>query len=334
MGYKGCMGKLALVTGGTGFVGSAIVRELLRAGERVRVLRREKSPLTNLAGLEVEHAVGDLTQPASLDAALAGVDRVYHCAALYALSGGYEKYLQANVIGTRNMLSACLRAKVERVVYTSTNAAVGAGKGCGPINEDHVWNFAPLNNPYITSKFVAEHEALAFGARGLPIVVVNPGAPVGPGDVRPTPTGGMVLDILRGLYPALVPVPVAFVDVDDCGLHHRLAMEKGRPGERYLSIGETLKLSDVRRLLSEVAGAPWRPTLPAFALKAAIYGTYLLPQFLNRLAAVARYPLHSFQYDTSKSRELLGMEFKPVKEALKRQAEWFVEHGYARSRKR
>lgn len=326
------MGKLALVTGGTGFVGSAIVRELLRAGERVRVLRRASSPQTNLQGLDVEQVQGDLTQPASLDAALVGVDRVYHCAALYALSGGYEKYLQSNVVGTRNMLAACLRAKIDRVVYTSTNAAVGAGKGEGPINEDHVWNFGPLNNPYITSKFIAEHEALRFGARGLPVVIVNPGAPVGPGDVRPTPTGGMVLDMLRGRYPALVPVPVAFVDVDDCGRHHRLAMEKGRPGERYLSIGETLKLSDVRRLLSEVAGAPWRPTFPAFTLKLAIYGTYLLPQFLNRLAAVARYPLHTFNYDTSRSREHLGMEFKPVKEALKRQAEWFAEHGYCRKR--
>lgn len=317
------MAKIALVTGGTGFIGSAIVRELSRNGERVRVLRRANSPLGNLEGLEVEQAVGDLLEPASLRAALEGVDRVYHCAALYALSGGMERYLQANVVGTRNMLSACLAARVERVVYTSTNAAVGAAKR-GPTNEDHAWNFAPLHNAYITSKFIAEHEAMRFGARGLPVVTICPGAPVGPGDIKPTPTGKMISALLRGHYPIIVPVKIAFVDVDDCARHHRLAMERGRPGERYLSIGETLKLGDVLRILREVAGAPWRPGLPAILLKAALYSSYLLPQFLNPLAAVARYPLHAFEYDTAKSRDELGMVFQPLRDALKRQAEWLA----------
>ena len=317
------MAGIALVTGGTGFVGSAIVRELLCAGEKVRVLRRVNSPLTNLEGLKVEQAVGDLLDPASLQAALQGVDRVYHCAALYALTGGYERYLQANVVGTRNILRACLDARVERVVYTSTNAAVGAAKR-GASNEDQVWNFGPLNNPYITSKFIAEHEAMRFGARGLPVVTVCPGAPVGPGDVKPTPTGRMIQSLICGLYPVVVPIKLALVDVDECARHHRLAMEKGRPGERYLSVGETLALPRVLQILREVAGAPWRPALPGPLLKAMIYGTYVLPQFLNPLAAVARYPLHSFEYDTSKSREDLGMEFKPVRDALRRQAQWLA----------
>jgi dihydroflavonol-4-reductase len=317
------MAKVALVTGGTGFVGSAIVRELLRAGERVRVLRRANSPPDNLQGLDVEQAVGDLLEPDSLRAALDGVDRVYHCAALYALSGGYKRYLQANVVGTRNVLRACLEARVDRVVYTSTNAAVGSAIR-GQSNEDQVWNFGPLNNPYITSKFIAEHEAMRFGARGLPVITVCPGAPVGPGDVKPTPTGKMIFKLIRGRYPLVVPVKLALVDVDDCGRHHRLAMEKGNPGDRYLSVGESLRLDEVLDILREVAGAPWRPTVPSLLLKAALYGTYLLPQFLNPLAAVARYPLHSFEYDTSRSRDELGMVFNPVSEALKRQAEWFA----------
>lgn len=321
----------ALVTGATGFVGGAIVRELLRNGEDVKILRRKGSPLTNLEGLEVEHAVGDLLDRDSLLKALEGCDRLYHCAALYALSGGYEKYLQANVIGTRNALGAAMESGVERVVYTSTNAAIGGPRKRGvKVTEDQVWNFGPLNNPYITSKFIAEHEALEFGAKGLPVVVINPGAPIGPGDLKPTPTGQMVVNLLKGRYPAWVPVEIGCVDVDDCARQHRLAMEKGKPGERYLSIGETLTVNGMGAILKEVAGAPWRPSLPAPLLKAAIYGTYLLPQFMNPIAAVARYPLHSFQYDTSKAKQDLGMEFTPLKESLRKAAEWYVEHSYCK----
>lgn len=323
----------ALVTGGTGFIGAAIVRDLLANGEQVKVFRRESSPLTNLEGLEVEHAVGDLRDPDSLLKAMEGCDRLYHCAALYALSGGYEKYLEANVIGTRNALGAAMERGIERVVHTSSIAAVGGPRGRGKVTEDQVWNFGPLNNPYITSKFISEHEALSFGARGLPVVVVNPGAPIGPGDVRPTPTGQMVLNLLKGLYPMWVPVEIGVVDVDDCGKQHRLAMERGKPGERYLSVGETIKLNEMGSMLKEVAGAGWRPTLPGPLLKMMIYGTYLLPQWMNVIAAVARYPLHSFQYDTSKAREDLGMEFTPIKQSLSKAAEWYAENGYCKAKK-
>jgi dihydroflavonol-4-reductase len=322
----------ALVTGGTGFIGSAIVRELLANGEQVKVFRRESSPLTNLQGLEVEHTVGDLLDRDSLLKALQGCDRLYHCAALYKLSGGYEKYLQANVVGTRNALGAAMESGIERVVYTSSIAAVGGPRGRGKIDEQQVWNWGPLNNPYISSKFIAEHEALKFGARGLPVVIVNPGAPVGPGDVRPTPTGGMVLSLLRGLYPVWMPVDIGLVDVDDCARQHRLAMERGKSGARYLSVGETLSLAEVGRRLREDCGAGWRPTLPRWLLKLTIYSTYLLPQWLNSVAAVARYPLHSFQYDTSLAKRELGMEFRPVRESLKTAAAWFADQGMCAAR--
>lgn len=318
----------ALVTGGTGFIGGAIVRELVANGEQVKVFRRESSPLTNLEGLDVEHAIGDLLDRDSLVKALEGCDRLYHCAALYKLSGGYEKYLQANVIGTRNALSAAMERGIERVVHTSSTAAIGGPRRHGRVTENQVWNWAPLNNPYITSKFIAEHEALKFGAQGLPVIIVNPGAPIGPGDVRPTPTGQMIVNLIKGTYPLWMPVDIGLVDVDDCARQHRLAMEKGKPGERYLSVGETLSLGQAGKLL----GAPWRPTLPSWMLKLTIYSTYLLPQWANMLAAVARYPLHSFDYDTKKAQEDLGMQFRPIRESLESAARWYADKGYTKRR--
>ncbi|MCA8947842.1 MAG: NAD-dependent epimerase/dehydratase family protein, partial [Planctomycetes bacterium] len=145
------MTKKALVTGGTGFLGGAIVRDLLANGEQVKVFRRERSPLKNLEGLDVEHAVGDLLDRDSLLKAMDGCDRLYHCAALYQLSGGYEKYLEANVVGTRNALGAAMERGIERVVHTSSIAAIGAPRKRGlKVDEKQVWNFGPLNNPYIT----------------------------------------------------------------------------------------------------------------------------------------------------------------------------------------
>lgn len=322
----------ALVTGGTGFIGGAIVRELVANGEQVKVFRRESSPLTNLEGLDVEHAIGDLLDRDSLVKALEGCDRLYHCAALYKLSGGYEKYLQANVIGTRNALSAAMERGIERVVHTSSTAAIGGPRRHGRVTENQVWNWAPLNNPYITSKFIAEHEALKFGAQGLPVIIVNPGAPIGPGDVRPTPTGQMIVNLIKGTYPLWMPVDIGLVDVDDCARQHRLAMEKGKPGERYLSVGETLSLGQAGKLLGELVGAPWRPTLPSWMLKLTIYSTYLLPQWANMLAAVARYPLHSFDYDTKKAQEDLGMQFRPIRESLESAARWYADKGYTKRR--
>lgn len=326
------MSKKALVTGGTGFIGSAIVRELLANGEQVKVMRRASSNLDNLDGLDVELVVGDLRDRDSLLKAMDDCDRLYHCAALYSLSGGYEKYLEANVIGTRNALGAAMERGLERVVHTSSIAAVGGPRKRGAqVTEDQVWNFGPLNNPYITSKFIAEHEALKIGAQGLPVVVVNPGAPIGPRDIKPTPTGEIVLSLLEGRYPMWVKAELGVVDVDDCARQHRLAMEKGKPGERYLSVSETINLNEMGKLLREIAGASWRPTLPDPLLKMMIYGTYLLPQWMNTLTAIARYPLHSFQYDSTKARNELGIEYRPIRESLKTAAKWYAENGYCKA---
>lgn len=320
------MAKKALVTGGTGFVGGAIVRELIKAGEQVKVLLRPSSPRTNLQGLDVEVASGDLMQPESIASALHDCDRVYHCAALFTLFSGYERMLRDNVLGTRNVLQACTDAGIERVVFTSSTAACGAPRGEGSIDESQVWNFAPLRNAYIDSKFISEAEAMRFGARGLPVITVCPGGPIGPGDVRPTPTGQMVINLFKGRYPMLVKVPIAFVDVDDVARHHRLAMEKGKPGHRYLSVGETLTLQQLMTLARE-HGAPWRPAVPRWMTTLGSWGSYLLPRWLDPLSGIARYTLHRFEYDTTKSRTELGMEFTPISESLRKAKDWFREQG-------
>ena len=319
--------KKALVTGATGFVGSAIVRELLASGQQVKILRRAQSPLSNLEGLEVEHAVGDLMQPQSLEAALRDVDRVYHCAALYSLKGGYNDYLRHNAVGTKNVLQACLNARVERVVYTSTIAAVGTEGAKQPITEETIWNFAPFNNPYITSKYIAEFEAMRFGARGLPVVTVNPGGPIGERDLKPTPTGLLVILMLSG-FIVVPPLPVPFVDVQDVARCHRLAMEKGRQGERYLCVHSAPPLTQVVKMLRERVGMGPRLRLPGFIHRLGAASTWLLPQFLSPFTGVARFILRRFNYDCSKSVQELGLTYTPLEDAFERAARWYIQQKY------
>lgn len=330
------MAAKALVTGGTGFLGSAIVRELLANGEEVAVFRRASSDLGNLQGLEVGYAIGDLTDFESLQRAMEGVDRVYHCAALYDFSGGYDRYLAANVQGTKNVLRAAEQASVKRVVHTSTIAAVGSAPKAGQtITEETIWNFGPLNSPYMTSKFIAEYEALRIGAeRGLEVVVVNPAAPIGQCDSRPTPTGKIVLNLLKGRYPAVVPSAFPMVDVDDCAKHHRLAMEKGKAGHRYLSVAQTMDFVEMARVLSERVGSRMPLRMPRLFLTMGCYGSWLLPQFLNRFTGIARFPLRHFAYDCGKSERELGMTFRPMEDALERAGRWYVEKGFCKPPKR
>ncbi len=319
--------KKALVTGATGFVGSAIVRELLASGQQVKILRRANSPLGNVNGLDVEHAVGDLMEPQSLAAALRDVDRVYHCAALYSLKGGYDDYLRNNAVGTKNVMRACLDARIERVVYTSTIAAVGSERSKTRITEETIWNFAPFNNPYITSKYIAEFEAMRFGARGLPVIVINPGAPIGERDAKPTPTGLLIVMLLTGLIP-VVPVAFPMADVRDVARLHRLAMEKGQPGERYLCVQSCPTVVQVAKMLRERIGMGRRLRLPGFLFELGVASTWLLPQFLSQFTGAARFTLKRFDYDCTKS-EALGLKYGPLEDALERAARWYIDEKYA-----
>jgi dihydroflavonol-4-reductase len=224
-----------LVTGATGFIGAHIVRVLLERGEAVRGLVRESSSRINLDGLDVEIATGDLRNPGSLRAAMAGVRRLYHCAADYRLySRDPEELYASNVEGTRNILDAAFHAGVERVVYTSSVGALGLRKDGEPADETVPVSVDDMIGHYKRSKFLAEREAESWVAKGLAVVIVNPSFPVGDLDVKPTPTGRMILDYVKRRMPAYVDTGLNVVDARDVAVGHVLAAERGVPGEKYI----------------------------------------------------------------------------------------------------
>src|SRR5438067_1532243 len=244
-----------LVTGGTGFIGANIVRELVAAGAGVRVLARPDGDRRALDGLKVEIAEGDLTDAASLRRAVSGVPAVYHAAADYRLwTPDPAALYRANVDGTRSVLEAAGQAGVTRVVYTSSVGALGIPKDGTPGTEQTPVTLADMVGDYKRSKFLAEQVALDFARRGLPVVVVNPSAPVGPWDVKPTPTGKIVVDFVKGNMPAYLDTGLNLVDVQDVAHGHLLACEKGRAGERYILGAENRTLQEIFEDLAGITG--------------------------------------------------------------------------------
>src|ERR1700720_623997 len=235
---------LSLGTGATGFVGSAVARALLARGRRVRVLARPNSDRRNLAGLAVEIAEGAMEDPCSLARAVAGCRYVYHVAADYRIwVPDPAPMFRANVDGTRDLLTAALEAGAERVVYTSSVATLGLVSG-GSADEKTPSRVEDMIGPYKRSKFEAEEVARELAvARGLPVVIVNPSTPVGPGDIKPTPTGRLILEAARGQMPAFVDTGLNIVHVDDVAEGHLAAAENGRIGERYILGGENRALA-------------------------------------------------------------------------------------------
>ena len=227
------------VTGGTGFVGGAVVRCLVARGHSVRALVRRGSTTRQLDGMPVEEVEGDLENGESLRRGIDGCEWVFHVAALYSYWGHpWEEFYQVNVEGTRRILEACAEAGVSRVVYTSSISTLGLAQDHSPANEDTPSALADMIGSYKRSKFMAEEVAREYGRKGLPVVVVNPAAPVGVGDHKPTPTGQMILDFLRGRMFGFVDTGLTIVDVDDVAVGHLLAAERGRVGERYILGGE------------------------------------------------------------------------------------------------
>ncbi len=246
-----------LVTGGTGFIGSSIVRALLRAGHDVRALVREGSDTRNLAGLNIERVTGDITDPNSLSAAMSGCTHVFHAAALYSfwvtLPGLIER---VNVGGTRNVLQAALDAGMERVVYTSSVAALAVPSRDRPVDEATPVDPSAIIGAYKRSKYAAEQVALEYAAKGLPVVIVNPSFPVGPRDIKPTPTGQTILDFINHRLPAYVDTGMNVVDVEDVAQGHLLAAEKGRIGERYILGGRNMPMREFLGILEKITGIP------------------------------------------------------------------------------
>ena len=325
----------ALVTGATGFVGGAVARALVRAGVDVRVLIRSNSDFQNLVGLSVERVEGDLRNPASLQSALAGCRHLYHVAAHYALwAQDPAIFYDVNVTGTRNVLSAARLAGVERTVYCSTIGAIGLPPGGGLGSEETPVSLDQMAGHYKRSKYLAEQEVLKFAHEGLPVVIVNPSAPVGAGDVRPTPTGQVIVDFMKGRMPAYIETGMNIVDVEDVAAGHLLAMEKGRQGERYILGCKNLMLREVFDILSGLTGvkAPslrlprWTVLPLAYANQWIANVTGHPPRIPLEGVKMAKYKMH---YDCRKAIREVGIPQTPPETALEKAVRWFRSHGYA-----
>jgi dihydroflavonol-4-reductase len=324
-----------LVTGGTGFVGRAVVTELLDAGREVRVLARNPEHPA-LAGLDVEVATGDLRDKASLEKALKGCARVFHVAADYRLWVPDPQEMYAtNVDGTSWLLEAAAATGVEKVVYTSTVGALGNPGNGTPGNEDTPVGLGEMVGHYKRSKFLGEQVALDFARRGLPLVVVNPSTPVGPWDWRPTPTGQMLVDYLKGRMPAYLETGLNLVHVKDVARGHLLAEEKGRVGEKYILGHENLSLSQIFQMLAELSGIPAPTVKLAYWLVLPLaYVNEFWAQHISRstprmTVTAVRMAKKYMYFDSSKAVQELGFSQTPAKQALEDAVEWFRGHGYA-----
>lgn len=325
----------ALVTGATGFVGAAVARALVRTGAEVRVLARSDADLKNLDALPVERSVGDLRDPASLRKALSGCRQLYHVAAHYALWAKEPSiFYDINVTGTRNLLEAAREIGVERTVYCSTIGAIGLPPGGGLGTEQTPVTLEQMAGHYKRSKYLAEQEVHKLAKEGLPVVIVNPSAPVGEGDVKPTPTGQVIVDFMKGRMPAYIETGMNIIDVDDVAIGHLLAMEKGRQGERYILGSQNLLLREVFEILSQLTGlkAP-ALKLPRAAVLPLAYLNHWLADFTGRPPRIplegvkmAKYKMH---YDCSKAIRELGLPQNPPEVALEKAVRWFRDHKYA-----
>ena len=326
----------AFVTGATGFLGSHVARVLADQGADLRLLVRSTSNLKNLTGLKAETATGDLRDAVSLEKAISGCDTVFHVAADYRLwvRDPNEMY-RSNVGGTRALLEAARKNGVRRVVYTSSVATIGFRSDGQPADEDSPVSLTDMIGHYKRSKFMAEQLAMEAGRSGMQVVTVNPTTPVGEQDVKPTPTGRIVLDFLKRKFPAYVETGLNLVDVRECAQGHVAALEKGRPGERYILGGQDLTLKQILDKLGQITGLPSPkiklPYLFAFAagvVDEAVTGLLLRREPRATVDTVRMGKKKMFASSAKAEREL-GWKIVPVDVALRRAVDWFRANGYA-----
>jgi dihydroflavonol-4-reductase len=325
-----------LVTGASGCVGSALVRKLIAAAHQVRVLLRPTSDLRNIEGLPVEVVLGDLADKNSLERALEGCNALYHAAADYRLWARHPQQLyQSNVAGTVNIMQAALKAGVERIVYTSSVATLGLHADGTPADENTPVTLNDMIGHYKRSKFLAEAEVKRMiDGQGLPAVIVNPSTPVGPRDIRPTPTGRMVLDAACGRTPAYVDTGLNLVHVDDVAQGHLLAFERGVVGERYILGGRNMTLKEILTEVARISGhkpprvkLPHNLVLPIAYLSEAWAWLTNGPEPRATVDGVRLSKKYMF-FSIEKARRELGFNPRPVEEALKDAVEWFRANGY------
>ena len=327
---------LAFVTGATGFLGSHVARVLAEQGARLRLLVRTTSDLRNIADLNADRVVGDLRDPASIEKSLAGCDALFHVAADYRLwVRDPEQMYRSNVEGTRSLIEAARKQGVRRIVYTSSVATMGFSSNGTLADENSPVSLDHMIGHYKRSKFMAEQVALEAARSGVDVVVVNPTTPIGEGDLKPTPTGRIVVDFLKRKFPAYVDTGLNLVDATECARGHIQALEKGRAGERYILGGENLTLKQILDRLAAITGLPSpRVKLPyVFALAAGVVDETVTGRILRRepratIDAVRMGRKKMFTTSAKAEREL-GWRPSPVDGALRRSVEWFRAHGYA-----
>jgi dihydroflavonol-4-reductase len=327
------MALRAFVTGGTGFIGANLVRLLVQEGYQVRALVRGSSNLANLQGLDVELVTGDLND-LDLWQQMQGCQVLFHVAAHYSLWQSDRQLLyNHNVLGTRHVLAAAKKAKIERTVYTSSVAAIGVGEPGIIVNETHQSPVEKLVGNYKKSKFLAEQEAMQAVQAGQDIVIVNPSSPIGPLDIKPTPTGDIILRFLRRQMPFYLDTGLNFIDVRDVARGHILALEKGQKGDRYILANENLTLKQILDHLSQITGlkAPQNSIPPWIPLSVA----WIDERILAPLGKTPSVPLEgvrmahqSMYYDASKAVRELGLPQSPILTALKDAVNWFLVQGY------
>ena len=323
------------VTGSTGFLGSHVARALLDRGDELRLLVRGSSRLDNVADLNAERVVGDLRDIESLKRGMSGCEVVFHVAADYRLwaVNGQELY-DSNVDGTRNILSAAKESGVRRVVYTSSVATMGFGNNGRLTDENTPVTLSNMISDYKRSKFMAEQLVIEAARAGQDVVMVNPTTPIGERDIKPTPTGRIIVDFLKRKFPAYVDTGLNLLDVRDCAGGHLLALENARPGERYILGGENLTLKQILDKLAVITGLPSpKIELPyAVAYATGVVDTLITGKLRRREPRVTldavRMGRKKMFVSSAKAERELGWRAGPVDDALRRAVDWFLANGY------
>jgi len=326
-----------LVTGATGFVGGAVARALVKAGHEVRVLVRQHSDRRNVRDLPIEIYHGDVCDLDSLQRATTGCAQVYHVAALYKLWVRHKADMYAsNVTGTENVMQAARDCGVEKVIYTSSVATLGIPRDGTPGTEETPVSLADMIGHYKRSKFLAEQVALRYAQEGLPVVIVNPSTPVGIADVKPTPTGQVIVDFLNGRMPGYIDTGLNLIDVEDVATGHLLAAEKGQVGEKYILGHENLTLQQILAMLADLTRVPAPQFRVPYALALGVaYADATLARLIPRrepqVAPVGvKLSKKKMFFDPTKAVRELGLPQTPVREALRKAVVWFIENDYVK----
>jgi dihydroflavonol-4-reductase len=326
--------KKALVTGAAGFIGSNLVKVLLKEGIEVRAMVLPGEDTRNLVGLDVEKVEGNVLEPPSLERAIAGCDTLFHLAAIFSI---WEKdrsiFYKVNLQGSRNMLWTARRAEVEKIVYTSSIAGLGVKPGFDLGDEETEFNQFDLANDYVLTKYLSQEEAITFAREGLPLVVVNPCFPFGEGDKQPTPTGKMIVDVVNGTNKMYFKGGLNVVDVMDVARGHFLAAKKGKIGEKYILGNQNFTIREFFKKIAQIAGvsAPFIPSSIALAKCAG----RLFEEIANvtgkpplTTAKEVPYIAQNLFFNVTKAKEQLGLELTPIEDSIRRSIDWFRREGY------